>query len=138
MKLLMIFFLFTPLAYAGGAKVIISDYMQVHKPFLSLTCINEKTQQEMDQCGERSLVKAKSKMNALLETLKTNHKSAEPALYDTLEASQLTWNKYMEASCKVETYYSRGGSGFSSIWSYCIETKINERISYLSWMMENP
>ena len=138
MKFLSIFFLLPSLAYAGGSKVIIPDYMQVHKPFLSLSCIDEKTQHEMDQCGEHSLVKVTSQMNVLLESLKKSHKSAEPGLYDSLESSQLAWKNYIDASCKVETYYSRGGSGFNAIWNYCLETKTNERISYLSWMMENP
>lgn len=138
MKFLSVFFLLPSLAYAGGEKIIIPDYMQVHKPFISLSCIDEKTQHEMDQCGKRSLVKATSQMNVLFEILKTNHKSAEPDLFDSLQASQLAWNTYIDASCKVETYYSRGGSGFNSIRNYCLEAKTNERISYLIWMMENP
>ncbi|MFK5949484.1 MAG: DUF1311 domain-containing protein [Methylococcales bacterium] len=138
MKLLNLFFLLPSLVYAGGAKVIIPDYMQVHKPFLSLLCMDENTQHEMDRCGESSLIKVTSQMNTLLESLKKNNKSTEPTLFDHLKASQLVWKSYMEANCKVETYYSRDGSGFNSIWNACLEAKTNERISYLTWMIESP
>ena len=138
MKYLSLLFFVSTLAYAGGSKVEIPDYMQVHKPFLSLSCIDEKTQHEMDQCGERSLVKVTSQMKTLLESLKKNCKSTEPDLFKALQTSQLTWRANMEASCTVETYYSRDGSGFNSIWNSCLETKTNERISFLSWMMPPP
>ena len=131
------FLLLTPLlSYAGGNEI--PDYMQVHKPFLSMACIDEKTQHTMDQCGERSLASATSRMNALLDLLKKNNISAEPDLFKFLKSSQLAWKTYMESSCKVETYDSRHGSGFHSILNACHEAKINERISFLSWMMDNP
>ncbi len=126
------------LSYAGGEKVEVPDYMQIHKPYLSMACIDENTQQAMDKCGERSLVKVTSRMNKTLALLKKNYINTEPDLFKLLQVSQLSWQSYMELNCKIETYDSRNGSGFNSIWNACLEAKINERISFLNWMMENP
>jgi uncharacterized protein YecT (DUF1311 family) len=112
--------------------------MQVHKPFLSLSCIDEKTQKSMDKCGEVGLAKVTSQMKMLLEGLTKRYKKGEPDLSKAIQFSQQAWQADIEASCKVETYESRDGSGFNSIWNSCLETRTNERISYLDWVLESP
>ena len=91
--------------------------MQIHKPFLSLSCIDEETQNSMDKCGEVSLAKATSQMKTLLEGLTKRYKKGEPNLYKTIQSSQQAWQADIEASCKVETYDSRDGSCFNFIWN---------------------
>jgi len=138
MKLFLLLVLFSSLSYAGGSAVQVPDYMQVHKPYFSVACIDEQTQQDMDACGKKSLSLAVKKMDNFLAALKKNYKASEPELLRSLETSQIAWENYKDTSCKLETYYSREGTGFESIWNGCLEIKINERISYLSWLADNP
>ncbi|HED5890028.1 TPA: DUF1311 domain-containing protein, partial [Salmonella enterica] len=48
-----------------------------------------------------------------------------------LKKSQQIWIKMRDASCNYETYESRTGTGFSSIYTQCLFEKTNERIKYL-------
>ncbi|AXE02351.1 DUF1311 domain-containing protein [Salmonella enterica subsp. houtenae] len=49
-----------------------------------------------------------------------------------LKKSQQVWIKMRDASCNYETYESRTGTGFSSIYIQCLLDKTNERIKYLN------
>lgn len=49
-----------------------------------------------------------------------------------LKKSQQAWIKMRDASCNYETYESRTGTGFSSIYTQCLLDKTNERIKYLN------
>lgn len=138
MKALYVLILFTSLSYADTKDVDITDYSLLHKTYRSISCIGEINQQAMDRCGELSLKKSTSKMNDLLQKLLKNYKSEETELYNLLIISQKKWQHYMKLSCQLETYYSREGSAYSSIFNACLEMKTNERISYLNWMLENP
>lgn len=48
-----------------------------------------------------------------------------------LKKSQLAWIKMRDASCDYETYESKTGAAFSSIYEKCLLDKTNERIEYL-------
>ncbi|WP_374256801.1 lysozyme inhibitor LprI family protein [Yokenella regensburgei] len=48
-----------------------------------------------------------------------------------LKQSQQVWIKMRDASCNYETYESRTGTGFSTIYAKCLLDKTNERIKYL-------
>jgi len=49
-----------------------------------------------------------------------------------LKKSQLAWIKIRDADCDYETYESRTGTAFSSIYEQCLLDKTNERIKYLN------
>jgi len=136
MKKTFVFLLFlTQSCYAGDA---IPDYMKIHEPFGAATCSSANTQHEMDACGRKSLAMATKKMEQILAKLKKNHKANEPKLFVFLEKDQASWETYKTTGCEFETYYSRNGSGYESILNVCLETKVNERISYLQWMLDHP
>jgi len=48
-----------------------------------------------------------------------------------LKKSQLAWIKMRDASCDYETYESKTGTAFYSIYEKCLLDKTNERIEYL-------
>lgn len=48
-----------------------------------------------------------------------------------LKKSQLAWIKMRDASCDYETYESKTGTAFSSIYEKCLLDKTNKRIEYL-------
>lgn len=138
MKHLYVLMLMSGISYAGGDVVNMPDYVEIHKPYMSLTCVDAQTQSDMDSCSKRSLESSTEQMHRLLDTLYTAYSKSEPELLKMLKSSQTEWKAYMESTCRVETYYSRSGTGFDSIWNACLETKTRERASFLNWMSDNP
>lgn len=49
-----------------------------------------------------------------------------------LKKSQLAWIKMRDAGCDYETYESKTGTAFSSLYEKCLLDKTNERIEYLN------
>ncbi|AEX54310.1 hypothetical protein GRAQ_04870 [Rahnella aquatilis CIP 78.65 = ATCC 33071] len=49
-----------------------------------------------------------------------------------LKKSQIAWIKIRDADCDYETYESRTGTAFSSIYEQCLLDKTSERIKYLN------
>ncbi|CAK9886247.1 MAG: hypothetical protein XXXJIFNMEKO3_02675 [Candidatus Erwinia impunctatus] len=45
--------------------------------------------------------------------------------------AQQAWVRIRDADCNYETYESKTGTGFSSIYLKCLLDKTNERIDYL-------
>jgi len=48
-----------------------------------------------------------------------------------LKKSQQAWIKIKDADCAYETYESKKGTGFQSIYLQCLLEKTNSRIEYL-------
>lgn len=48
-----------------------------------------------------------------------------------LKIAQREWIKMRDASCDYETYESKTGTGFSTIYEKCLLDKTKERIKYL-------
>jgi len=48
-----------------------------------------------------------------------------------LKRSQQIWIKMRDADCNYETYESKKGAGFQSIYTQCLLNKTNDRIKYL-------
>lgn len=124
-------------AYPGGVETTNDSYYEIHKPFMSINCLNEQTQQEVDTCSRASIENAKSKMESLLNELKLLNDQQALVVSD-IELSQTYWSEYMKATCSIETKDSKDGSAYYSILSDCLETKINERNSYLQWLLDIP
>ncbi|GGB00991.1 lysozyme inhibitor LprI family protein [Agarivorans gilvus] len=111
------------------------SYAEIHKPFLSVSCIDKVNQEEMDTCTQNAITFLKKEMQIDL-----NHliESSEDKKYiKLLRNSQAYWEDYVETNCKIETYESKDGSGYFSIFNACLETQIIERISYLRWLKTN-
>lgn len=138
MKFLYLLVLVAGVSCAGSEAVDVPDYIEVHSVYMSMACLDAQDQRQMDECGEKSMAEANKKLERIYSTLKSNYMKSEPDLFKALEVSQNSWDTYKVTSCKLETFYSREGSGFDAIWKGCLETKINERISYLNWMISNP
>ncbi|HGM6861243.1 TPA: lysozyme inhibitor LprI family protein [Serratia rubidaea] len=49
-----------------------------------------------------------------------------------LKRSQQAWIKLRDADCDYETYESKTGTAFSSIYEKCLLDKTSERIKYLN------
>ena len=136
-KILFLLLFIAPSSYAADSPKM-PNYIQAHKIYIPLNCINSQTQAEMDECHHKNLPALTTKMDMTLSLLKKNYKTSEPGLLKELEKSQAAWKNYYVANCDFETYESRNGTGYYSILNMCLETKINERISYLQWMLDHP
>ena len=113
------------------------DYSEVHSPYQSMNCLEEKTEKEMDACGIQSLQFAKNKMNSLFNIILSASKKESQSHGNKTIKSQDDWKQYMESSCVMETIDSEGGSAYNAIINFCYETKVNERVSYLQWILSN-
>ena len=113
------------------------DYSEVHSVYQSMNCLEEKTEKEMDACGIKSLQFAENKMNSLFNIILSTSKKNSQSHANTTIKSQEDWKRYMQSNCVMETLDSEGGSAHSTIINFCYETKVNERISYLQWILSN-
>lgn len=129
---------FLPLfSCAMQESTISTDYDEIHKPFFSMHCINEATQQEMDACGKKSLLSATNSMTLLVESLIESNRKYSPGFSKKINEAQIKWENFHRTSCEIETYESIGGSAYYSIFNTCLEMKVNERVSYLKWLADN-
>ncbi|MGY5586207.1 lysozyme inhibitor LprI family protein [Vibrio cincinnatiensis] len=135
MKYLTLFTLLPFFSYA--AEDISVDYDEIHKPYFNVSCMNEKNQEKMDICGDKSLLEATNAMVLLVDSLIESNLEPFPELSTKIKQSQAYWEQYHKINCEIETYESLGGSGYHSIFNACIEMKVNERISYLKWLESN-
>lgn len=83
--------------------------------------------------------KADSELNNIYRQQIQEYKNDGAELYGQMESkdiylkkSQLAWIKIRDADCNYETYESRTGTAFSSIYEQCLLDKSNERIKYLN------
>ncbi|XPF95135.1 lysozyme inhibitor LprI family protein [Colwellia sp. RE-S-Sl-9] len=137
MRYILFLSLIPSILLAGGHLEKKVDYSEIHSVFQSMNCLYEDTEQKMDECGSKSLTLAKSRMNLLIDELLSTAKKVSQSRSDKIKKSQKDWALYTESNCIMETLDSEGGSGYPSIINFCYETKINERISYLQWILSN-
>ena len=137
MRYILIMALIPSLLFAASHFEKEIDYSEVHSVYQSTNCFDEKTEQEMDECGIKSLKLAKEKMNSIFDILISSSASDSQSSRYKVKKSQDDWNHFMDSSCVMETLDSEGGSGYHSIINFCYETKVNERISYLQWILSN-
>ncbi|EBA5557768.1 DUF1311 domain-containing protein [Escherichia coli] len=83
-------------------------------------------------------IRADKELNKLYKIKIQQYKNEGADFYGQVESrdiylkkSQQIWIKMRDASCNYETYESRTGTGFSSIYTQCLFEKTNERIKYL-------
>ncbi len=131
-----LYLLFFVFFHANASDKEIPDYKSIHKPFWDLTCLESKSQSELDLCVKKSLDDSTTDMNRILNALISSN--SEPEYIKLLKNSQQTWLNHMDSTCELQTYESIGGSGFFSILNDCLETETNERISFLSLLINNP
>lgn len=134
MYYLLLFFVIPATSFASTTHFESLSYDEIHKNYQSLNCFDEATQQEMNKCGEQSLSLAKDKMNSIFNEV---IEEKDNAFSEKVKKSQVLWTTFAHISCEIETYESEGGTGYYSILNFCLETKLNERISYLKWVLSN-
>ncbi|EBP3746947.1 DUF1311 domain-containing protein [Salmonella enterica subsp. arizonae] len=85
-----------------------------------------------------SYLKADKELNDLYKSQVQQYKKEGAEFYGQtksrdvyLKKAQQIWIKMRDASCDYETYESRTGTGFSSIYIQCLLDKTNDRIKYL-------
>ena len=61
----------------------------------------------------------------MLRVLAERHRKDEPDLDRLMTKAQQAWLVWREAGCRVDTYESKEGSGFSVYWDRC-RIKMNE------------
>ena len=87
---------------------------------------------------EHEYKNADNELNSLYKAQISTYKKEGVEIYGQdksrdfyLKKSQQVWIKMRDADCDYETYESRLGTGFSSIYIKCLLDKTKDRIKYL-------
>ncbi len=100
-------------------------------------CKGAASEAEMGACASRHLDKADRELNQLYGKLMDSYKDDKPIRLnvgtraDFLRNAQREWIKFRDVSCRLETYDSIGGSGFGTIYTFCLLKYTQERVLYL-------
>jgi uncharacterized protein YecT (DUF1311 family) len=89
-------------------------------------------------CWHEEFKKSDAEVARRLRVLTERHRKEEPNLDRLMTKAQQAWQVWRQAACSVDTYESKGGSGFSVYWDRC-QIKMNEaRAVELQEMIDNP
>lgn len=101
-------------------------------------CSNAPRDPEFTACWNAEFKKSDADVQQKLHVLAERHRKDEPELHKLMMTAQRAWLAWREASCKVDTFESKGGSGFSVYWDRC-RIKMNKaRAGQLQELIDNP
>jgi len=101
-------------------------------------CQNVEKDPAFTACWHEEFKKSDAEVERRLRVLADRHRKEEPKLDRLMTKAQRAWLVWREAACRVDTYESKGGSGFSVYWDQC-RIKMNEaRAIELQHMIDNP
>ena len=101
-------------------------------------CANAPKDPEFTACWREQFKKSETEIAQKLRVLSERHRKDEPELHKLMTAAQQKWLAWREAACKVDTFESKGGSGFSVYWDRC-RIKMNQaRAAELQKMIDSP
>ena len=101
-------------------------------------CQNVQKDPAFTACWREEFKKSEAEVERRLRVLAERHRKDELDLHQLMTKAQRAWLLWREAACRVETYESKDGSGFSVYWDRC-QIKMNEaRAVELQHMIDNP
>ena len=101
-------------------------------------CQNVEKDPAFTACWHEEFKKSEAEVVRRLRVLAERHRKEEPDLDRLMTKAQQAWLVWREAACRVDTYESINGSGFSVYWDTC-RIKMNEaRATELQRMIDNP
>ena len=101
-------------------------------------CQNIPRDPEFTACWREEFKKSEAEIARRLRVLTERNRKDEPDLNRLMTKAQRAWLVWREAACRVDTYESKGGSGFSVYWDRCL-IKMNEaRAIELQHMIDSP
>ena len=101
-------------------------------------CQNVQKDPAFTACWREEFKKSEAEVARRLRMLAERHRKDELNLHRLMTKAQRAWLVWREAACRVDTYESKGGSGFSVYWDQC-RIKMNEaRATELQHMIDNP
>ena len=124
-------------AYPCGASTISAPQ--------STSCKAANNESELHECLTVELKKSDEELNAAYQKLLSRYEATgAPANSQGqtqsghLKEAQRGWIKLRDASCDFETYESRTGSGFGTIYTACLLEQTQKRVEYLNWFIGHP
>jgi uncharacterized protein YecT (DUF1311 family) len=101
-------------------------------------CQNVPKDPAFTACWHEEFKKSEAEVARRLRVLGERHRKEEPKLDRLMTKAQRAWLVWREAACRVDTYESKDGSGFSVYWDRC-RIKMNEaRAIELQHMIDSP
>ncbi len=101
-------------------------------------CQHAAKDPQFTACWREQFKTSEADVQQRLRVLAVRHRKDEPALHRLMTDGQQKWLAWREASCRVDTFESKGGSGFGVYWDRC-RIKLNQaRAAELQRMIDNP
>lgn len=101
-------------------------------------CRHAERDPEFSRCWREQAKKSDAEIAKRLRVLAERNRKDEPRLHDMMGKAQKAWLAWREAACRVDTFDSIGGSGFSVYWDKCLIRMNEARAAELQRMIDNP
>ena len=101
-------------------------------------CANVPRDPEFSACWNAEFKKSEGEIAEKLRVLAARHREEEPELHRLMAEAQRRWLAWRGAACKVDTFESRRGAGFSVHWDQCRIRMNKARAAELQQMIDNP
>lgn len=101
-------------------------------------CKHAARDPEFTACWNGEFKKSEAEIAKRLQVLAARHRKDEPKLHDLMGKAQKAWLAWREAACRVDTFESRSGSGFSVYWDKCRIKMNSARAAELQRMIDEP
>lgn len=109
------------------------------------SCKAAKTETELYDCLNIELKKSDAELNEAYQNLSSRYQETSAPANSKgltqggyLKEAQRGWIKLRDASCDFETYESRTGSGFGTIYTVCLLEQTQKRVEYLNGFIQHP
>lgn len=96
-------------------------------------CQDPETQSEMNQCSALELERADRQINATYADLRAR---LSPERRELLKQAQLSWIRFKEQKCDLESLHSEGGSIQPLLINMCLVKMTQERNEELLFLKE--
>lgn len=102
------------------------------------TCSDSATEVDLLKCRKLDKSESEKVMKKLYTELYGGYLENEPNLAPLFKQSMESWEVYKVAGCKVQTYYSIGGSAFEVYWLDCLTSMNRGKIVELQNFISAP
>jgi uncharacterized protein YecT (DUF1311 family) len=101
-------------------------------------CAKSASESSLLACRRKEFDDSENKVNEKYNKLINNYKKDEPNIVSLLEMGKTTWLAYRDADCKLQNYFSQGGTAYNVYLLDCL-TKMNKlRDAEYKKMLDNP
>lgn len=101
-------------------------------------CAKSASESSLLACRRKEFDDSESKVNEKYNRLINNYNKDEPDIVPLLERGKTTWLAYRDADCKLQNYFSQGGTAYDVYLLDCLTKMNKQRDAKYKKMLDNP